>query len=169
MKLYCSPRSEQTASESAYALLNTAFRLEYGEKLPIILKTANGKPYFPERPEICFSLSHSKTHVLCGLSFAPIGVDIESPRRISERVKRLICSSEEIELFDPLDLWVLKESYIKLHGATISMMKTLRFSREGGKIITPDNTIASGLYRVGDCRAAVCAKGDNPAESIALI
>ena len=163
------PHDGQNGSETVYKLLEHAFRTEYGAALPEIKKTPNGKPFFPLRPDVHFSLSHSKTHVLCALSREPVGVDIESPRRISERAVRYFCSPEELRLFDPLDLWVLKESYIKLAGLTLPAVKTLRFSRQGNdRIVAPDETAASKLYRIGDCRAAVSTFGGSPPESVAL-
>ena len=90
----------QYRSASAYSLLEYAYRLEYGDVLPEIKKTPNGKPFFPERPGIHFSLSHAFTHVACALSEFPVGVDIESPREISKRAMRFFCSDEELVFFD---------------------------------------------------------------------
>ena len=141
--------------------------MEYGNgDLPEINKTPNGKPYFRDRRDIHFSLSHSRTHVLCALSSNPVGVDIESPRQLSERVIRFFCSPGELIMFDPLDLWVLKESYIKLVGGTMAMLKELHFSREGDTILAPDHAVKSGLYNVEGCRAAICSIGKPPPASI---
>ena len=174
MNIYIAPRgfdpqSGNNGSASVYALLGHTFRACYGGDLPEIKKTSNGKPFFPERPEIFFSLSHSKTHVACALSPCPVGVDIESPRGISERAVRYFCSDEELALFDPLDLWVLKESYIKLIGGTLASVKHLRFSRLGGRIVTADENVFSRLYAVDGCRAAASCLGGNPPESVELI
>ena len=155
-------------------MLKYAFSIEYGGGLPDIKKTPNGKPYFPERRDIHFSLSHSRTHVICALSANPVGIDIESPRIISERAIKFFCSPEEQVLFDPLDLWVLKESYIKLVGGTLPMIKKLRFSKGSDTIQASDKDVISRLYRIGDCsanacRAAVCSIGGVPPDSIELI
>jgi len=163
MKVYCAPRGGENGSAAVYSLLEYAFRTEYGgAALPEIKKTPNGKPYFPDKRDIYFSLSHSRTHVLCVLSCNPVGADIESPRLISERVMRFFCSPGELALFDPLDLWVLKESYIKLIGGTLPMIKTLRFSREGDEIVAPDKDAISRLYSINGCRAAVCSLSEPP-------
>ena len=137
--------------------------------MPEIKKTPNGKPYFPARPDIHFSLSHTRTHVLCALSDNPAGADIESPRNISKRAVRFFCSPAELTMFDLFDLWVLKESYIKLIGGTLMNIKSLRFSRVNGKIVTQDENAISKLYRIGDCRAAVSSYGTEPPDSIELI
>lgn len=130
MRIFCASRDGRSGAEAAYALLGSAFRTLYEGAVPEIKKTANGKPFFPDRPEIHFSLSHSRTHVLCAVSPAPVGVDIESPRDISARAVNYFSSPYEQELFEPLDLWVLKESFIKLIGGTLALMKTLRFSQD---------------------------------------
>ena len=157
LKIYYMPRNGQSGSAAVYSLLEHVFSAEYGESFPAIKKTPIGKPYFPDRPDVHFSLSHTMTHVLCAIADNPVGADIESPRRLSERAVRYFCSPEELSHFDPLDLWVLKESHIKLIGGTLSLVKSLQFSRENGKIITPDKSSSSKLYRIGDCRAALSA------------
>ena len=159
MKIFCAPRLGAGGSAAAYSLLEYAFMAIYGGILPEIAKTPNGKPYFPDRPDVHFSLSHSATHVLCALSGEPVGADIESPRCISERAIAYFCSPEERSLFDPLDLWVLKESYIKLIGGNLAMVKSIRFSRVGSRIISQDELSVSKLYRIDECRAAVSAHG----------
>jgi len=169
VKIYCAPCAENSGSVTVYALLGHAFVTEYGGIIPKIKKTPNGKPYFPERLDIHFSLSHTKTHVLCALSGDPVGVDIESERRISPRALAFFCSPDEYALFHPLDLWVLKESYLKLKGWTLPSVRTMRFSREEDRIIAPDTSVMSKLYHVDGCRAAVSATGKTLPDSIELI
>ena len=166
MKIYITPIEEKTGSDAVRALLGHAYRAEYGGALPEIAKTPRGKPFFPDRPDVHFSLSHSRTHVLCAISAFPVGADIESPRHISRSAMRFFCSPEELLLFDPLDLWVLKESYLKLLGGTLPDIRKMRFSRDGEKITAPDETAFPRLYRVGDCRAAVSSFGEMPADSV---
>ena len=178
MNLYCAPLCEKRGTATVYALLAHAFQTEYHDKLPTIEKTPNGKPYFPERPEIYFSLSHGKTHVLCALSENPVGVDVEAPRQISERAIRFFSTPEELTHFDPLDLWILKESYIKLIGGTLAIMKKIKFSRQPeGNIIVfansdaaePEESVKSKLYHISGCRAAVTAAVETPPETIVFI
>jgi 4'-phosphopantetheinyl transferase len=166
MKLYCAPLGSQDGRAAVYSLLEYAFRTEYGTFLPEIKKTPNGKPYFPARVDIHFSLSHAKTHVLCAISNAPVGVDIESPRTISPRAVKFFASVEERSMFDPLDLWVLKESYIKLTGDRLPSVTKLRFSRTGDTIVTPDKMVSAKLYQIDGCRAAVCTSGTDLPDSI---
>lgn len=168
MNIYIARLGARNGSAAVYALLGYAFRAVYGDGLPEIKKTSNGKPFFPERPEVYFSLSHSKSHVACALSDVPVGVDIESPRDISERAIRFFCSDEERALFDPLDLWVLKESYVKLIGGTLASVKNLRFSRQNDKILSKEENVFSKLYHTDGCSAAVSALGAVPPDSVEL-
>ena len=46
--------------------------------------TAQGKPFLLARPDIHFSISHTKNAILVAISDAPIGVDIEAFRSPSE-------------------------------------------------------------------------------------
>ena len=169
IKIYCAPRGGANGSEAVYGLLDLAYRRDVGGALPAIEKTPAGKPYFPDRRDIHFSLSHAKTHVLCAISNCPVGADVESPREISARALKYFSSPEELTQFHPLDLWVLKESYIKLFGLTLISMQFLSFYREGGKITAPDPRVLSKLYSVNGCRAALCAIDADPPESIELI
>ena len=141
----------------------------FGEKLPEIGKSENGKPYFTGNSDVHFSLSHCKTHVLCGVSSNPIGVDIETPREISRRAEKFFCLPEEQKLFHKLDLWILKESYIKLIGGNLAMMRSIMFSRQNGKIIAPDKNVISMLYCVDNCRAAVSSLFAPPPETIEYV
>jgi phosphopantetheinyl transferase len=169
VRIYCAPRCGESGSAAVYALLEHAFRAEYGGDLPEITKTPNGKPYFPMRQDIHFSLSHARTHVLCAISPFPVGADIESPREISQRAIRYYSSPDELEQFDPLELWVLKESYIKLIGGTLPTVKKITFSREAGLITSSDKTVTSKLYNIEKCHAAVSYHNGTAPESIELI
>ena len=140
----------------------------YGHALPEIKKTPNGKPYFPGAPHIYFSLSHARTHVLCAISDCPVGVDIESPRVINARTAAYFGSSEELAQFDPLELWVLKESYVKLLDATLPAVKRFRFSRAADMIIPPEKSASSKLYRIGDCIAAASIYGKELPDKVEL-
>ena len=175
MNIYIAPLDGNPGTAVVYALLEYAVNTKFNCGLPIIKKTPNGKPYFPERPDIQFSLSHGKTHVMCAISDKPTGVDIEAPRNISTRAIRFFCSPGELELFDPLDLWVLKESFIKLIGGTLPMMKKISVSYRDDREIAmrcnddgaePGELVRSRLYHIHGCHAAVSTTGDMPPETI---
>ena len=162
MNLTCMPRGSLNGSEAAYALLGHIVRLKYGIDLPEIRKTPSGKPFFPAFPEIHFSVSHTKTHVLCAVSDRPVGVDVETVRPVRRGVPTRVCAQEELEAFEFFELWVLKESYIKLTGNNNVLLNTVCFSGARSEIITPDPAVGARLYGdVPGCFAAVCAAGHN--------
>lgn len=73
-------------SDAAYALLDYAMRERgYDADCLTLCRTPQGKPYFVNHA-VEFSLSHSGMWAVCALSNAPVGVDIERIRPISERV-----------------------------------------------------------------------------------
>jgi len=169
LKIYCKRNSCNNGSPAVRALLEEAYFSMYAGVLPLIEKTPNGKPFFPEKPDVHFSLSHSRLHVMCAISSSPIGVDIESIRPVSERAIRFFCSPDEIASFDPLDLWVLKESYIKMFGLVLPSVREARFTRDGNRIISPVDFVASALYRVDGCPAAVSVIGETLPDSAELV
>ena len=64
--------------------------------VPALAKTAAaGQPYFPERPGLFLSLSHTEGAALLALSDAPVGVDIERVRPIPPRLGRDFAGREE--------------------------------------------------------------------------
>ncbi|MCL2226280.1 MAG: hypothetical protein FWB97_01430 [Oscillospiraceae bacterium] len=160
MLIFSTRLGSRGGSEAVYDLLKYAYWQRYAGEFPEIKKTPNGKPYFPDRPDIHFSLSHTMSHVMCAISDRLVGCDIEAAdREVSNRALRFFASSEEQEMFDPLDLWLLKESYIKLIGGTLATIKQQRFQKESGRIIPPDASVSAKLYSIDGCRAAVCGIG----------
>ena len=98
----------------AYGLLGLALRRTLGwEAIPPIALESRGKPYFSERPEVHFSLSHTAGAGLVGLSLAPIGVDIEKMRPLG-RVKRLL--GEALTEEEALQRWTALEAAAKRSG-----------------------------------------------------
>jgi 4'-phosphopantetheinyl transferase len=170
MLIYSTLCNDRNGSETVYALLRTVFSSIYTSALPEIKKTPNGKPYFPGLPNVHFSLSHTRTHVLCAISDKPIGCDIEaSTRNISSNALPYFACDTELEQFTPLDLWVLKESYTKLLGETFASIRRHLVSREGSRIIFDNPNVSGKLYEIDGCRAAVCSLGDHFADSIMLV
>lgn len=95
--------------------------------LPEFAYTAEGKPYLPGRPDIHFSISHTKNAILVALSGEPIGADIEMLRTPSEGLlektmsdeerRQIAASAEEGAAFTAL--WTRKEAVLKLRGTGI--------------------------------------------------
>lgn len=103
----------------AWPLLERAAQAHWGwSGLPPVERSARGKPFFPGRPEHCFSLSHSGGLALCALSDAPVGVDVELVRPRRAELPRRMLSERELVLFDGswedfYRVWTLKESWCK--------------------------------------------------------
>ena len=111
----------------AYALL--ALMVEAGgvEPPPEIARTEQGKPYFPDCPNLHFSLSHSGGLSLCALNHRPVGADLEMVRSRKEGLPAYTLSQRELDWFrgrgeswaDFYTLWTLKEARVKCTGEGI--------------------------------------------------
>lgn len=113
-----------TGHEAGRLLLKQLYREETGEDLPPVLVTQRGKPYFEASP-LHFSISHTKKHAFCVLSYKEVGVDAEEKdREIDLRLAEKILSPMEKAQFDAaedkrlalLRFWVLKEAAAKATG-----------------------------------------------------
>ena len=113
---------------SAY-LLNEALKVHSLSEKDMEYGTNEwGKPYFAKRPDIHFSISHTKGAVALLISDCECGVDIEGRRENYERVINKAFTDKEREyLKNTTDkeytfarLWTLKESFIKAVGQGMS-------------------------------------------------
>ena len=96
---------------------------------PLDLGTGEyGKPYL-RTGECCFSLSHSEGAVLCAVSDAECGADIQKIRPVNmSLVERYYAPAEKGAVFSAEDpdeaftaIWAMKESYIKASGLGLRM------------------------------------------------
>ena len=155
-------------SSAVRALLNRAVAEEYGVRGLVIEKTEHGKPFFPERPDIHFSLSHTDGAVLCAVSSAPVGCDVQIHRAVHSRLPERVCAPEELLQMDFFDLWSLKESWIKLRGLIDRPLREIVFSRSDGIVTAPPlgaGPAAAPVYArlyggFGGYSAAVCSAED---------
>ena len=86
-----------------------------------------GKPFLPGRPDLQFSISHTKNAIAVALSSQPVGVDIEqihsaSPALVAktmnaEEQRRIAEAAHPDQLFTAL--WTRKEAVLKLRGTGI--------------------------------------------------
>lgn len=86
----------------------------------------NGKPFFANRSDLYFSLSHSGQWVFCALSDSKIGVDVQILSKYNERIaERYFSEKESLVLsrlsgkkqdFEFTRMWVKKESTVKYFG-----------------------------------------------------
>lgn len=91
----------------------------------------HGKPYFINRPDIFFNLSHSGNYAVCVISDKDCGIDIEDDRNMKLSVaKRFFSEREYLWITDANDdseqksrffrIWTLKEAYAKVTGNGIA-------------------------------------------------
>ncbi len=157
--------SDGGAKADAYRLLAFAYRRLYGAPLPEIAKTPEGKPFFPARPEVFFSLSHTPGRVMASIGGVPCGCDVQIIKPVSDSVIARVCAPEELADFTFFELWTLKESLIKLRGRFIPYREAA-FRREGAEIKTPLENVRARLYPAGAYMAALCCAGSPPEEVI---
>ena len=91
---------------------------------------AHNKPYIDNA--FYFNISHSGKYIILAISNLPIGVDIESFKKINPKLINRIATKEDIESFDNrnydlefLKLWTLKEAYFKFIGTGITNLKAV--------------------------------------------
>lgn len=127
--------------ENGINLLYKGIKEIYNEAEPekwSVEKTEQGKPFFPEKPEYNFNISHSGEHCAIMISDSICGADIEEIRPFPQRVIKRICTHEEQNYLSLLPekeqetakwmLWTLKESYVKAIGNGLSFgMKNISF------------------------------------------
>lgn len=120
---------DRRRSFGAWLLLRAALE-ELGAEPGPLAVGPQGKPFFPDRPDLHFNLSHSGETVLCALSPSPVGCDVEilGPAR-PELAERFFHPSERrwLSALPPSEydeaffrLWTLKESYLKATGLGLS-------------------------------------------------
>ncbi len=140
MEIYARPRGDLSPHEAVRSLLKDAVSCYAGIPLPEISKTDRGKPFFPELPDLFFSLSHSGSLVLCAVGDSPCGADVQEPRVLSDRLLRRCFSPEELAAADPAALWCLKESFIKMNGLMDRPLRDMVFLPAGDVFEGPDGT-----------------------------
>ena len=139
---------------------------------------AHGKPCLASRPALCFSLSHSGERVLCAVSDAAIGCDVELRRPVDPALARRFFHPDEAAALDALPaskreeaffrLWTLKESVLKATGDGLTRpLSSFAICLDGGQArLAPD----AGDWRLlslldGDYALALCAEALPRAEA----
>ncbi len=116
-----------------------------------------GKPYLQHVENLHFNISHAGEYVAVAVHDKALGIDIEKPRELSEGLLEMVFTEVErrqLQVDDAteqcaIQLWTLKESYIKAIG--LGLQKPLQeFSFTfGDAIIVNDvsDLYASNRYR----------------------
>lgn len=118
------PLNGRSGHEAGRALLARLYCENIGDRLPEILVTERGKPYF-SRGNVHFSISHTKSHAFCVLADREVGIDAEElTRGVNFRLAEKILSPGELIQYQAaedknkalLTFWVLKEAAAKMSG-----------------------------------------------------
>jgi len=153
------PTSQSRGSALGASLLAEAYRDFCGSArapLPQIKRLIGGKPVFAKEPELHFSISHSRTHVLCALSGSPVGADTLDHREVSQRVIERLATEDERKYFTFYQLWCLRESYFKLTGE--GDLRSIRLTKENGRITAPNPETFCRVYNdIPYSTVAVCS------------
>ena len=84
----------------------------------------HGKPYFADRKDLFFSISHCKGAVAVAIDDKEVGVDIEEISRYRESLESYVLNEEERNYIDKKDkfieIWTQKEAVFKLLGTGIT-------------------------------------------------
>lgn len=138
-----------------------------------------GKPRFLEAPDIHFNLSHSGQKVMCAISRAEVGCDVEQVREPNLKMAERFFAPEEYaalaacphreaqrQLF--FRLWTLKESFMKAVGLGLALpLKAFSIDLTGETIqvtqqVAPEKTFFFREFDLGnDYRFACCAEQDD--------
>ena len=95
-----------------------------------IAREAKGKPYFPDAPDVGFSISHSADLWVCAFAAGRIGVDVQQQRpcRAVEIAQRFFHPEEAAFIRRMPDrfyeVWAAKESYVKYTGLGMEQFGT---------------------------------------------
>lgn len=153
-------KNKRAQSLTAGLLLQHGAREHLGDAAPAgvykVEKDEKGRPYFPDLPDVYFSIAHSGDMAVCAVSDVPVGVDIQEWRDMKADVAGRFFHPAEAEHLKHLGgdeykkdffaLWCLKESYIKYTGNGLSQgLDELDFTSvlEGGFAVfefTEDNS-----------------------------
>lgn len=138
------PLSANRGSAFGISLLAAAYEDFAPGELPPIMRLLGKKPAFEPPSGLHFSISHSRSHVLCAISEHPVGADTLDHRYMRPESIARLATAEELEAFSFHELWALRESYYKLTGE--GDLRSLRFRREGLRPRGPREDVFSRLY-----------------------
>lgn len=124
--------------ELADKILAHGFQEQFGVTFTreLVKMGVHGKPYWAGADQIYFNISNTKGAVVCALSEQEVGIDVECKRKTSISLLRKCCEDTELryilgkeydssqkEAFEMeimqerfVQLWTLKESYLKMTG-----------------------------------------------------
>ena len=120
-----------------------------------------GKPYLLHYPSVHFDISHSGNLAVCAVADEPVGVDAEVTCDHGDAVARYCLQPAELDWlarspdrpYAFTQLWVRKESYIKLTGTGLSV-EPRSFSVLPGD--PPEDNVSFAEFAIRDTLVCVC-------------
>ena len=109
------PGDKRIQSHVAYTILKYALA-PYG--LFELAVDTQGKPYFPQAPNLHMSLSHTNQGALVAIASHPVGVDIEQIRPIKPHTMERVAQTQDVDAF--FAVWVEREATSKCTGYGMS-------------------------------------------------
>ena len=160
---------DKNLSVGVEVLLNHALD-KIGITNPVFDIDKYGKPYLKNYSDVHFNLSHSEGYVACAVSDSPVGVDIEYVTDIDLNLAKqffygteyeyVLNNNDQKKAF--FELWVLKESYMKMTGLgfRLALDEFCIEINDEIKLIHRENTGNFGLWNVceGDYMFGVCSQ-----------
>ena len=143
--------------DAAWALLRLAAARLGLAALPEIARAPGEKPRFAGRDDLFFSLSHTRTHVLCALADRDVGADVETRRTVPDRLRDRLFTTQEQRDFDFFEGWTLREAVYKLTGE--GSLMHLRIMRSPLGVLTPFPGVRCRSYDdIPGCAAALATR-----------
>ena len=160
---------DKNLSVGVEVLLNHALD-KIGITNPVFDIDKYGKPYLKNYSNVHFNLSHSEGYVACAVSDSPVGVDIEYVTDIDLNLAKqffygteyeyILNNNDQRKAF--FELWVLKESYMKMTGLgfRLALDEFCIEINDEIKLIRRENTGNFGLWNVcgGKYMLGVCSQ-----------
>lgn len=136
---------------------------------PIFSTDEYDKPYLDDHHQVHFNLSHSEDYVACTVSDSPVGVDIEYVDEVDLDIGKHFFYGTEYEYIlnnkTPINaffqLWVLKESYMKMTGLGFRLpLDGFRVEIADKIRLAQDDEVKFGLWNVckGDYMMGLCSQ-----------
>lgn len=122
-----------------------------------ILENEYGKPYIKDS-DIFYSISHSKDYVIVCVDSKPIGIDIQFIKNNTPNKKVL---NEEEYRYNYIEIFSLKESYIKCIGSNINHMKDITFNLDNGISSNKEEYEFKQLKDIDNYVISICNKKTN--------
>jgi phosphopantetheine--protein transferase-like protein len=108
-----------------------------------------GKPFLADDPKLSFNLSHTRQLVACAIAAGPpVGIDVERAVRVldaaaiagryfsSDESAALARCGDEDRTMRFVELWTLKEAFVKAVGAGLAMpLDAMSFALDQGQIV----------------------------------